>query len=195
MLSVSTKSCKCMILSVQHSADKNQLYLIYRSPLTNMPGPGRHKNQYTKNGDLEESRASYEWLLLQSSVASNHSSEKGVACWTPKGKGISKTASGYLRFNHAGRKILCHVFTWQFSNPEDIKDGDVSHLCRNKECCRPSHLVKEDRSKNKSRDNCPGIISCSVHHDESYRLCRHEPRCLFTTAFSCIADRELPLGK
>ena len=148
----------------------------------------RHRNQYTSRDACEEETTSYEWLL--STLGSSQTFDSAYCCWIPSGIGISKTVAGYLRFNHGGRKHLCHVFIWRHHHPQMNEDGgDTSHLCRNKQCCRPTHLVKESRSANKSRDNCPGILSCSDHKDEAFLLCKHNPHCYWVTAFSCVRDK------
>lgn len=155
----------------------------------------RHRNQYTIRTEAEERKASYDWLL--SSLQQPKSLYNSMyTCWIPSGQGISKTVSGYLRFSHIGKKVFCHVFTWNYHHNgcRDHRyiaiEGDISpHLCRNKQCCRPSHLTKEDRSANKSRDNCPGIVSCTLHKEEAFQLCKHWPRCLYISTFTCIHDK------
>ena len=156
----------------------------------------RHKNQYTIRSEAQERSASYEWLLssLKPPSSLTEAFDSEYTCWIPSGQGISKTMSGYLRFNHIGKKVFCHVFAWRHHHNSDHHQaagrGDVSHLCRNKQCCRPSHLVREDRATNKSRDNCPGIVSCSLHEEEAFQLCKHKPRrCLWITTFTCTSDK------
>ena len=49
----------------------------------------------------------------------------------------------------------------------DISSGgpteESSHLCHKKRCFNPSHLVLEDRSKNKERDHCLAERKCRGH--------------------------------
>ena len=46
---------------------------------------------------------------------------------------------------------------------------DVSHLCHNKKCIKPSHLVLESHLTNLSRCHCVSTQSCTGH----------EPPCFF----------------
>ena len=40
---------------------------------------------------------------------------------------------------------------------------ETSHLCHKRRCFNPSHLVLEDRSKNKERDHCVAERKCRGH--------------------------------
>jgi hypothetical protein len=44
---------------------------------------------------------------------------------------------------------------------------DISHLCHNRKCFNPQHLVRETHAKNWDRIHCHG----GAH-------CKHEPACL-----------------
>jgi hypothetical protein len=108
-------------------------------------------------------------------------------CWRPRDdtKGISKTSAGYLRMNFLSKKVMCHVFAWLYHHPGmSTEDGDISHRCHNPWCCRPGHLVLEDRVTNKSRDNCPGFIIHSEDDSTVIQVCNHEPTCCTSQVFS-----------
>lgn len=132
-----------------------------------------HVNQYT-NQDLLDIR--YRWLINQTVVSS---SPLGFfKCWIINNtSGIDETESGYLRMSYRGKKILVHLFSWEYHNGSKPRDKDISHLCHNKRCCRPSHLFCESRSTNKSRDHCIGIVSPDKDSSVHYTTCNHEPIC------------------
>jgi Zinc-binding loop region of homing endonuclease len=63
--------------------------------------------------------------------------------------------------------------------PHDPMD-EVSHLCHNAKCVRPSHLTWESHQNNLKRVNCPGQVRCE--HTAGYcNACHHEPRCIKMT--------------
>ena len=45
-----------------------------------------------------------------------------------------------------------------------------SHLCHEKKCCNPNHLVWEDEVRNKQREICVRAREC---------ICKLEPKCIF----------------
>mmetsp|Transcript_28934 Transcript_28934/g.94203 ORF Transcript_28934/g.94203 Transcript_28934/m.94203 type:complete len:163 (+) Transcript_28934:420-908(+) len=58
------------------------------------------------------------------------------------------------------------------------KDGETaSHLCHNKRCIRPEHLIVESIADNAARNGCVAFVEC---HDCGNRVpaCPHTPPCL-----------------
>lgn len=149
----------------------------------------RRVNQYTKSSDVDAFlNSAYQWLIANTELKKNKTGH--FTCWKPnKTSGIDDTTAGYKRMSFNGKKVLCHVLVWLFHHPGESLDGDdVSHRCQNKWCCRPSHLVKEDRSTNKSRDNCLGYL---IEYDDPeivIKLCKHEPPCCTSVYFSQTSD-------
>lgn len=98
--------------------------------------------------------------------------------------------------NRTGRgaqtAFLLHIVSFVAktgSNP----DGHVSHLCDNRKCFNPSHLVDEPPAQNNGRKGCPGPIFCSVHGHCIADLCQHRPRCIRPARddiFCCLAIKE-----
>jgi len=132
-----------------------------------------HVNQHKKD-DLLNTR--YRWLIRNTTVKS---SELGFfLCWiVNESSGIDETKGGYPRMSFSGKKIFTHQFVWEYHKGKKPDEMDISHLCQNKRCCRPSHLHVESRSMNKSRDHCIGIVSPAIDKQNCYRLCQHEPIC------------------
>jgi hypothetical protein len=60
----------------------------------------------------------------------------------------------------------------------EIGEDDISHLCSNVTCCRPSHLHRESHSINMSRIGCPGLIVMPDYSEYALSLCTHTPRCM-----------------
>lgn len=135
-----------------------------------------HFNQHTKLPFEMLMNHDYRRLIQQSNVESKSSSYSLFECWTLKPSfGLYENTSGYMRFNHNGEKVLCHVFTFCYHNPGSTITHRISHLCKVKACCRPSHLIDEDMSTNIQRSYCPGYV---MLHDAIYRVCKHIPSCL-----------------
>lgn len=55
----------------------------------------------------------------------------------------------------------------QFSSADNL---EVSHLCHNKLCIRPDHLILESHEANCERKSCQLLGQCVRHHD---------PPCIF----------------
>ncbi len=53
---------------------------------------------------------------------------------------------------------------------------EASHLCHNRWCIRPLHIVWESRTKNENRKNCPGDVVCQC--GDHRLLCVHTPKCI-----------------
>lgn len=62
---------------------------------------------------------------------------------------------------------------------KDIAAGklELSHLCHNKCCANPMHLVPETSSINKSRSYCEVVVKVN---GALANICRHVPRCIAT---------------
>lgn len=146
-------------------------------------------NQYTKSDIGTEFNSTYKWLISNTEIKKNETEH--FQCWKPKHgiSGIDNTVVGYKRMSFNGKKVLCHVLVWLFHHPGiSMENDDVSHRCHNNWCCRPSHLVKEDRMTNKSRDHCLGYL---VDRDDTkivIKVCDHEPPCRTSSYFSRMKD-------
>jgi len=54
----------------------------------------------------------------------------------------------------------------------------ASHLCHQKECVQPEHIIWEPGWYNRARDNCPGKVVCTTCHTEPAASCGHFPQCI-----------------
>jgi len=147
----------------------------------------RKCNQYTRNSEIEEFNLSYRWLIT---VTAEKPGIEGIfVCWEPQGPGIDTNKTGYHRMGFKHTKVMCHVLSWLYHHPgETTEDGDISHLCHNSNCCRPSHLFKESRSINKSREGCVGYALSSDDPSIIIRVCQHLPSCCVARWFSPTSD-------
>jgi Zinc-binding loop region of homing endonuclease len=132
------------------------------------------KNQYSN----ESKKEVYQWI--KSNCEELYDEYEVFGCWIPikdtKGFDYMKEQNQF-RISYQGKKILIHVFTKSVF--EDNTDNlDVSHLCHDRQCCRPSHLVYEDRSYNKSRDGCAGYV---IDEKNALLICKHKPPCKVTS--------------
>lgn len=146
----------------------------------------RSCNQHSSKSLESEFEDAYRWLIGRTEeVASTPAGH--FRCWVPGGPGIQHLASGYSRFSFRGVYHMCHAFTWHYRHPGDQGSGDLSHLCSNQACCRPSHLHREDRNTNLSRRGCPGYL-VSTTSNLVLQACRHDPPCTVTTPFNETCD-------
>jgi hypothetical protein len=62
-------------------------------------------------------------------------------------------------------------------NPPASKQEHASHLCHNRNCWNPDHIVVESVLTNNQRKGCPGDVRC---HDctKVAWTCPHAPKCL-----------------
>ena len=96
-------------------------------------------------------------------------------CWIWQGS----TQNGYpsVSRGHAKSKVKIHMLalymaTGQLPEPREVS----SHLCHNKLCINPDHLVIESIVANSRRNGC--ICSMIDDRGNQWNLCPHEPRCL-----------------
>lgn len=146
----------------------------------------RGSNQFKK----ETRHDIYKWLISRTDEVREPSGM--VVCWCPISteKGIELRPTGYVRINVAGAKQMAHVFVWEYHSSEEVpKEKEVSHLCSNPQCCRPSHLTVESRKDNIARRTCLGYIILPGDQTTGYRNCQHNPRCKRVTLLD-INSRE-----
>ena len=139
------------------------------------------KNQYSN----ESTEDLYKWI--KSNCQELYDDHDVFGCWIPivGTKGIDyNEVNNQFRFSFKGVKTLLHVFTKGLFE-ENYDNLDVSHLCHDRKCCRPSHLVYENRSDNKSRDGCPGYV---IDNDKAHLLCKHKPPCKVTSSIIKTLD-------
>lgn len=97
-------------------------------------------------------------------------------CWEHPNKPID---SGYVQINlngsgygkHQGNYTV-HLLAMRWAGtmqPSGLTDADCSHLCHNKICCNPAHLVWEEGRNNKRRNMCPhkigAVLICPYIHE------------------------------
>jgi len=154
--------------------NKPSVDINYR-PSSILVNPFANVNQYTIF-DLKKLDLYYLWLI--SITKEKWDDTFSVCCWipTPNTKGIDfMEKSRQHRASLKGNKILLHVFTKLFwEKPKNI-EYEVSHLCQNHICIRPSHLHWESHLENMSRIGCIGWICVE---NMFIRVCKHKPSCL-----------------
>lgn len=89
------------------------------------------------------------WKRFQEKIVPmpNDLMDDDCLCWTG-----AINESGYGRFNHnTGIKdlsTLAHRFIFQVLNPDDVTGLEVDHICKQRNCCNPSHLRLVTKSEN-----------------------------------------------
>ncbi len=69
-------------------------------------------------------------------------------CWVWTG---NTTADGYGRFWLDGRTQRSHIVAWTWAHGHGPNGAVLDHLCRTRECCRPSHLEAVTLVENTAR--------------------------------------------
>jgi hypothetical protein len=78
--------------------------------------------------------------------------ETGCIEWT--GTINPQTGYGGIRFN--GKKFSCHRVSWEINNNKSANGKVIMHLCDNKKCINPNHLIvgtQTDNMKDKVTKN------------------------------------------
>lgn len=104
---------------------------------------------------------------------------KGKVYPTKEVKASTKTLNASGNFKQV-RPVCTHIMlraTQQFNVPNNDGKMDASHLCHNKFCIRPSHIIVESRTDNQRRKNC-AVYEISPCCNVKFSTCRHEPKCI-----------------
>lgn len=85
------------------------------------------------------------------------------------------------------KKVQLHqLVAWTHPDPVKqetlrvaIREGrlEISHLCKQKSCMTPDHMVAESCAVNKSRNGCIAVIQIN---GDLHACCKHQPRCIPT---------------
>jgi len=129
------------------------------------------------------------------------SDDNSTGCWLFTG---SKNNDGYgqvfrkknSELHLTGRAsqttFLLHVCAYLARTGLGI-NGQASHLCDNRSCFNPDHIMDEPPQVNNSRKGCPGQIICGFHHHIIVDLCPHRPTCIRPERYDiscCLALKE-----
>jgi hypothetical protein len=67
----------------------------------------------------------------------------------------------------------------------DLPEHPVSHLCHERKCFNPAHLIVEPAVVNRSRIACAGFtfVACPCGCNHIFNPCKHEPQCILSNPF------------
>lgn len=77
------------------------------------------------------------------------------SCWVWIGRYHS---AGYGQIDVNGRSIYAHRLAYEWCVSSIPQDLEIDHLCRNRSCCRPSHLEAVPHRINILRGNSPSAF-------------------------------------
>lgn len=90
-------------------------------------------------------------------------------------------SGGYVQGSHKGvNKFMTMNKVAAFASPAHgyVEGHEASHLCHNRKCFNPAHVVFEPKSNNLARIKCPGVVM--TVSGQRFAACRgvHEgPHC------------------
>ena len=86
---------------------------------------------------------------------------------------------GYVQVSWAGaNKFACLQTVVVWANGQEVKTGeDASHLCHNKKCLNPQHIIPEPTKLNQHRKGCIVWVKCN-HCEKKLFVCPHGPTCI-----------------
>jgi hypothetical protein len=97
---------------------------------------------------------------IPESILKHLSLSQEGSCWVWTGR-LDK--DGYPVVQHNGRQHGGHRLVALLVSGSDGKGMDASHLCNNRSCMNPTHIVLESHSENMSR-----IVWTSCHKGHTY---------------------------
>jgi hypothetical protein len=135
-----------------------------------------HKRKPSACNDTDCQNAYSKFVKLTETTCCKKKNIGGLECWfIDQGKNVSG-GQYKIKYLENGKTLYfkpkLHRM-WFYNSPEAINmaenhdDYTVSHLCHQSNCCNPAHLALEDLATNKSRNVCPGKVSCN-----------HKPKCI-----------------
>lgn len=75
-------------------------------------------------------------------------SYQGTVCW---GYNARLNRNGYKRCSYKGRESVAHRVLYSILVCDIINNHVIDHLCRNRQCCNPSHMECVSHSENTRR--------------------------------------------
>lgn len=106
----------------------------------------------------------------------HHVKEDGNGCFISDYVADSRN---YAQVRFKKRKYYIHVVAAMVQANRWPRAGEeASHLCHQKRCCNPKHMVLEDGAINKSR------LCCKLCASHTGYKCPHEPACPGCVPFS-----------
>lgn len=115
-------------------------------------------------------KSQMEWCNRYRKILDSKTDKRGEdshICWPFKGR--QKAGYGLVDVDipgkgkttrHAHRLVLMTRVAGSWDVSSELQ---ASHLCGNRICVRPSHLVFESREENKDRQICQSIKICKTH--------------------------------
>lgn len=101
--------------------------------------------------------------------------EKTEGCWLWK---VSINTQGYGNITRQYKKILAHRYSYEQSNGSIPNGHEIDHICENKICVKPDHLVAVTRSdhakhtaqmiRNRSMDRTHCTNGHELNNENSY---------------------------
>jgi len=105
--------------------------------------------------------------------------DESLHCWEDRGmlqNGYPSASHSHTEANIQVSHLVLRVMKGEDHVPFHKKRETASHLCHNKLCIRPEHIIKESIGLNGRRNGCLAFVQCAC--GERVNACGHHPHCL-----------------
>lgn len=108
-----------------------------------------------------------------------------VSCdYAVQGASIGKRGEYFLTVD--GKKTNIHRVAFLGDYDTRAVTKEIMHICGNRICCRPEHMIKAKMGGNVYR-RCYGYIRFGSN-DQLAKVCPHDPPCRIVTEYSSVED-------
>lgn len=106
------------------------------------------------------------------------------------GYGLVKVSPTGLSGKSTQKSVLTHRLAYRAAHDPPVEANmHISHLCHQRACINPQHLLAERRESNIARIGCPGSITCPCG-TVAY-VCPHQPQCFLRSVVRLPAGEVL----
>lgn len=128
---------------------------------------------------LQQATALYSSRRSKATIFDNgYPDEDSLNCWIDQG--LHQNSYPSASYSHTAANIQVSHLALRVTNgvvPHKVNRETASHLCHNKSCIRPDHIIIESVGQNGRRNGCLAFVKCG-NCQTRINACGHTPRCL-----------------